>query len=78
MPRQIVFSRSLYLPEAIEATAAKYEQVATASVTTNEYEVQVLIEADPGYGEELYDSFCNHALFETIVLSRRMLGGTLG
>jgi hypothetical protein len=77
VPRRIVFSRSLYLPEAIEATAARFDQVATASISTNEYEVEVLIEADPGYGEELYDSFCNHALFETIVMSRRLLGGTL-
>jgi hypothetical protein len=75
--RRLTFSRSLYLPEAIQAAATAYSQVAAIDIRSDEHEIEVLIDADDRYGERVFDGFSNHALFETIVKTREQLGGTL-
>lgn len=77
MPDTLTFSRSLYLPEAVQAAAEAYSQVAGVEVVTNEHDVIVHIAADPAYGTRVLDAFSNHALLETIVRSREQLGGSL-
>jgi hypothetical protein len=69
---RITFARSLYFPEAVQAAAAAYEGVAQISVDLGPDEtVATIIEADEDVAAEIADAFSNHALFETIVRSRR-------
>jgi hypothetical protein len=70
MAEQIVFDRSLYLTEAVEAAAAAYSEHATIEVTPGDDSVRVVISGvvdnDP---KVVSNAFCNHVLHETI--SRR-------
>jgi hypothetical protein len=76
MTERIVFSRWLYLPEAVRAAADQYASVARISVEVGPDEVVATIaEADPEVAGELPDAFSNHVLFETIVRSRRAGAG---
>ena len=69
--RVLAFSRSLYRVDAVEAAAAAYAGCARVEVTLNGSDVTATFEdPDPELGEDLFDAFANHALFETIVRAR--------
>jgi hypothetical protein len=69
--RSLEFSRSLYRVDAVEAAAAAYGECARVVVTVAGSEIVVAFEdVDPELGEDLFDAFANHALFETIVRER--------
>lgn len=77
MPETLVFSRSLYRPDAVSAAAEAYGSVARIEVAIEGSSIVATIhDADPEVpAEELADSFCNHALHETILRHREELGG---
>ena len=77
MAERVTFSRSLYSPEAVQSAAEAYGQIATIDVEVGADDIVVEITADPAYGDRVTDGFCNHALFETVVRTRRDLGGSL-
>ncbi len=65
------FSRSLYRVDAVEAAAAAYAPVATIVVTVAGSDILATFEdPDPDLGEDLFDGFANHALYETVVRER--------
>lgn len=67
MAEQIIFDRTLYLPEAVEAAVQAYADHARFEVTTKTDAVAVamsdVVEHDP---KALMHAFCNHVLHETI------------
>jgi hypothetical protein len=71
MGERIVFDRSLYLPEAVEAAAAAYADHAEIAVTRASdaviAEVSNVVELDL---QLVLNAFCNHALHETITRMR--------
>ena len=72
MAERIIFDRSLYLPEAVEAAAAAYAEHARIEVTpTGEAVVAAIsdvVEHDPSL---VANAFCNHVLHETIARRRQ-------
>jgi hypothetical protein len=66
MSLRVSFSRSLYLPEAVEAAAAAYAALAPVAIEPGGNDITAVVETDD---RDLVDELCNHALFETI--SRR-------
>ena len=71
------FHRSLYLPEAVKAAVEVYGPYAER-IAINESQVETIVTLhgfNEAYGDAIGDAFANHALFETIVRSREMLGG---
>jgi hypothetical protein len=69
--RSVAFSRSLYRVDAVEASAAAYSGCARVVVTVAGSDIVATFEdPDPELGEDLFDGFANHALFETIVRQR--------
>ena len=77
MTKNLSFSRSLYLVEAVEAAVEAYGEVATIEVSTSENDIGVSIDADDGYGDAIFHAFSNHVLFESIIRTRQALGGRL-
>jgi len=72
---KVVFSRHLYRLEAVQAAAEVYADFADIGLEVGDDEVRVtLADPDPEIGDELYDAFCNHALFESIVGHRAEAG----
>lgn len=69
---RISFDRSLYLPEAVEAAAAAYAELASIQVTTgNDAIVAVVsnvVDHDPAM---VAHAFSNHVLHETIARRRQ-------
>ncbi len=71
MAERIVFSRSLYAPEAVRAAAAAYGELASFELQVSAEAIEVVItEPDESVADVLVDEFCNHALHETIVSLR--------
>ncbi|MDX2168260.1 MAG: HxsD-like protein [Deltaproteobacteria bacterium] len=72
MAERLVFDRSLYLPEAVEAAAAAYGDYARIEVTASGEATEVLIadvaELDP---QMVARAFANHVLHETILRVRQ-------
>ena len=72
MSKQIVFDRSLYLPEAVNAAAAAYAEHATIEVIPADEatlaEISGVSENDP---DTVAHAFCNHVLYETIARMRQ-------
>ncbi len=69
---QIIFDRSLYTPEAVEAAAAAYAEYADITLERSGDAVIATISAVSGGDRETIEhSFCNHALQETVVRMRR-------
>ena len=72
MVKRIVFDRSLYLPEAVEAAAAAFAEHAkievTPSANATEAAISEVLEHDP---ETVANAFCNYALHETIARIRQ-------
>ncbi len=78
MAERVVFSRSLYRPDAVEATAEAYGGLARIEIDQGEDSiVATLHDPEPDFADELVDAFCNHALHETIVRHRQHNGGEL-
>ncbi len=79
---KVVFSHSLYAPKAIEAAVQAYEGLAEFSISVSgpdlgsQTEV-VISNIHQELKDDLVDAFCNHVLFETIVLHRSSEGGSL-
>lgn len=72
MAEQVAFDRSLYLPEAVEAAAEAYGEVAKIKVTSSDDAVVAVI--DEVAEEDLravVHTFCNHVLHETIARRRQ-------
>ena len=72
------FSLSIYKKEAIEEAMHAYASYARFSVQEESY--ALLVEIEPLYEQhaiQIIDSFCNHVLFETIVIHRKEQGGSL-
>jgi hypothetical protein len=68
MPEQgdstrVTFSRSLYLPEALEAAAGVYAPLAEVMVEHAGNEVTAVVSTAD---REIVDAFCNHVLYETV------------
>jgi hypothetical protein len=71
MADRLVFSRALYLPEAVRAAVDAYGELATFAVDVRDDDVAVDIsEPDPEVASVLVDEFSNHVLHETIVRLR--------
>jgi hypothetical protein len=71
MPESIEFTRSIYLPEAVQAAADAFSDLARIEVSVSDDVVNVeLSELDPDFEDSLADEFANHALHETIVRTR--------
>jgi hypothetical protein len=69
----IRFSRSLYLPEAIDAAAEAYAGLATIEVVRGGDGIEVKFsDVDPDVADVIEDAFANHALAETITRSRAL------
>lgn len=62
------FSRSLYLREAIDRTAAAYSTLLNATVEEEGADVVVRVAGTPTV--DLLDNFSNHALHETVRMRR--------
>ena len=76
--KNLSFSLSIYKKEAIEEAMCAYGSHARFSVQEEPY--ALLIEIDPLYEEhatQIIDAFCNHVLFESIVLHRKEQGESL-
>jgi hypothetical protein len=75
MAERIVFDRSLYLPEAVDAAAAAYAEHARITVTqegdTTVVSIADVIEHDP---QVVVHAFGNHVLHETITRMRQAEG----
>lgn len=71
MAERVVFSRELYLPDAVEAAVEAYAELAIFEVKVSDGQIEVGVgEPDPEVADVLVDEFCNHVLHETIVRLR--------
>lgn len=68
MPERIVFDRSLYAPEAVEAAATAYKDHAQVEVTLDGDAIVAVISAPDA--REIANAFGNHVLHETIAQRR--------
>jgi len=72
MAERIIFDRSLYLPEAVEAAAAAYAEHAEIELTPAADAVVAVISRVVEHDPHLVaNAFCNHALHETIARMRQ-------
>ena len=72
------FSLSIYKKEAIEEAMHAYGAYARFSLQEEPYAIAIDIEPlHEDLATKIIDSFCNHVLFETIILHRKEKGGTL-
>lgn len=71
MASTLEFSRSLYSPEAIQAAADAFADLAKLDVSAGDNEIRVSVsDVDPDVRDVLEDELCNYALHETIVRAR--------
>lgn len=67
----ITFSRSLYLPEAVQAAADAFAELAKIEVRVLDGDIEVELDAiDPDVADVIEDELCNHALHQTVVRRR--------
>jgi hypothetical protein len=72
MAERLVFDRSLYLPEAVEAAATAYADFARIEVTASGEATEVAISEVVDHDEQLIArAFANHVLHETILRVRQ-------
>lgn len=71
-PIELTFHRSLYRLEAVQAAVARFARLGRFEVHTGEgAEIRVRITGVPDrLHARMADEFSNHALFQTITLSR--------
>jgi hypothetical protein len=73
MSERISFTRSLYLPEAVEAAAEAHRDLAKIQVNLGNDEIELVIdEPDPDVADVLCDEVANYVLAETV---RRLRSG---
>ena len=71
MPERLEFSRSIYLPGAVESAVEAFSELAKLEVQEGENGVRVAIsDPDPDLADCLADELANLALHETIVRTR--------
>lgn len=71
MAEPLVFHRSLYAPEAVEAAVAAFGHLATLGVERREHEMVVRVDdVDARVADRFGDAFANHVLYETVVRAR--------
>jgi hypothetical protein len=70
MAERIVFSRSLYAPEAVEAAAKAFGELAKIDVSIGEDIEVSLSDPDPDLADVLADELANHALALTVRQAR--------
>ena len=71
MAERIVFDRSLYLPDAVEAAATAYAEHARIEVTAEGDSTVALISDVVDHDAQVVsNAFCNHVLHETIARRR--------
>jgi hypothetical protein len=68
----LTFSRSLYLPEAVQAAADAYGGLATIEVVDEGEDIVATLSDVDSRITELADHFANHVLHETIVRIRTL------
>jgi phosphoribosylformylglycinamidine (FGAM) synthase PurS component len=72
MAERVAFDRSLYLPEAVEAAAEAYRELAKIEVTASADVVEAVIDqVDEEDARTVVNAFCNHVLHETIARRRQ-------
>lgn len=72
MAERLIFDRSLYLPEAVEAAATAYADFARIEVTAGGDSTEVVIADVVDHDEQLIArAFANHVLHETILRVRQ-------
>lgn len=76
MANTILFSRSLYAVDAVQAAAEVYAALARVEVVVRAQEIEVCVtELDDKLEANLLDELANHALFETVIRQRASDGG---
>ena len=71
MAERLLFSRSLYAVEAVEASAAAFGHLAKLEVRRHENETELVVsEPDPEVAEVILDEIANYALHATITQRR--------
>ena len=71
MPEQLLFSRSLYEPEAVEDAVRAFDALARFEVQLTADDIIVTIsEPDAELADVLADELCNHALHQTVIRAR--------
>lgn len=65
--RTVVFSPRLYELEAVRLSAERFAADATIRIVEEDAGIRVSFsQQDDEIADDLVDSFCNHALFETV------------
>lgn len=71
MFERVLFARSLYVPEAVEAAARAFADLAKLEVIARDDSIELTVsDADPDVADVLLDELSNYVLAETIARSR--------
>ena len=71
MLERVSFARSLYAPEAVEAAARAFGDLAKFEVVAHDDSIELAVsDADPDVADVLIDELSNWVLAETIARSR--------
>ncbi|HCH65835.1 MAG: hypothetical protein CL927_17340 [Deltaproteobacteria bacterium] len=73
----LMFSRSLYDPDALRETVAAYGELATWTITVDDHTIAVVCTDPSPEIPDLTDHFANHALHLSIANARRSSEGNL-
>jgi hypothetical protein len=74
---RILFARSLYAEEAVEAAAEAYRELASFAIVPHAAEIELQVsDIDPEFGARLLDEVSNHVLYETVQRARSATGAT--
>lgn len=77
MAERILFARSLYAEEAVEAAAEAYRELASFAIVPHASEIELQVsDIDPEFGARLLDEVSNHVLYETVQRARAATGAT--
>lgn len=72
MAERLVFSRSLYSPEAVDESARAFAHLAKLEVKVHDDAVELsMSEPDPELSDVLLDEIANHVLAGTIARGRK-------
>jgi len=63
----VSFHKSLYAPEAVQAAASAYADLAKIVLQDHDHETLAQIDGVDERVPDVIDAFCNHALYESIV-----------
>lgn len=72
MAERVAFDRSLYLPDAVEAAAEAYAEVAKIELAPSADAIEAVVDqVAEGDLQTVVHAFCNHVLHETITRRRQ-------